>query len=103
MLFLLTFDFHAPNYLVTFQFIPPTVSELLIKDNAKGNPETNYVDYANVSTGHESRIYRSQPLDLIPDGDTFSLDNLQVKIADFGKGTKTYHSLTNVCLFHRTR
>jgi hypothetical protein len=100
----LTIDLHAPNYLVTFQFIPSTMFQLLIKDNAvkaKENPKTLYNDYVNASTGQEIRIYRSQPLDLMSEGEIFSLDNMKIKIADFGKGTQIYHSLTNVCLFHR--
>jgi hypothetical protein len=103
---LLTIDFHAPNYLITLQSIPTTITELLMKDNAAksmNSPETDYVEYTNAATGQKNKIYRSQSLDLILDGEVFCLDDIIVKITDFGKGKNTIIIMLIYCLLRRGR
>jgi serine/threonine protein kinase len=87
---LLTFvDFHPKNLLLGFGLTPITVRELLAKDNAfsiYGDPAEVYHLY-DVGDGVMVRVYVSQPICLFSDGDPLPLDDLVVKIADFGNGT----------------
>jgi hypothetical protein len=81
-------DFHPKNFLLGFDSTPLTVKELLAKDKAfsiYGDPAETYSEY-NVGDGVMVRVYLSQPICLFSDGDSLPLDDLVVKIADFGKG-----------------
>lgn len=87
---LLFLDFDAKNFLVSFQPKPITIRELLAQEKFPTDGRPPGVDFYDIPvppTGQVVRIYNSHPIFGISDGELFSLDDLIVKICDFGKGT----------------
>jgi hypothetical protein len=66
-----------------------TISELLAEDRSAdiyGDPATAFSEYKVGTLGERVRVYHSQPICSLADGDFFPLDEITVKISDFGKG-----------------
>ena len=76
-----------------------TARELLAKDRSAdiyGDPATAFSEYTVDTAGEKIRVYYSQPICILADGDLFSLDDIIVKISDFGKGNPNMeYSLAN--------
>jgi serine/threonine protein kinase len=83
-LFKLIIDFHVKNFLVGLKAATPlTVSEVLAQDKSI---HTLTSDYMSLKTDNNLRVYYSQPLCGFLDGESFAVENIIIKIADFGKG-----------------
>ena len=66
-----------------------TLSELIARDKSvsfKGDPAASYIEYSIGTTSEKVRVYYSQPICLLSEGESFAFDTVTVKIADFGKG-----------------
>lgn len=67
-----------------------TVNELLDREGSARivpDPSKAYADYGlGGEAKREVRIYQSQPLCLLSEGDVCAFEQLTVKISDFGKG-----------------
>lgn len=79
----LILDLHASNFILGFDPTNTTVEQLVAKSAPVEDPES-YFDERKVDSKTE-RIYISEPLSFA-DGDPFILENMSVKIADFGCG-----------------
>jgi hypothetical protein len=80
-------DFHPKNFLLSFGCTPLTVRELLARDKAfsiYGDPTE--ACWEAESDGVKIRMYQSQPICFFSDGDPLPLQDLVIKVADFGKG-----------------
>lgn len=70
-----------------------TVNELLDREHSVRivpDPSKAHVDYSlGGETKREVRIYQSQPLCLLSEGDICAFEQLTVKISDFGKDLST--------------
>jgi hypothetical protein len=71
------------NFLVGLKMAAPlTVSEVLAHDKSVN---TLTRDYMSLKTDDNVRVYYSQPICGLLDGQSFAVENLVIKIADFGK------------------
>jgi serine/threonine protein kinase len=86
-------DFHPRNFLLAFKSSEMTVNELLEREHSAGIVPDSSKAYVDYSLGGETkryvRIYQSQPLCLLSEGDLCAFEQLAVKISDFGKGLST--------------
>jgi hypothetical protein len=71
---------------VSFKPSPITISDILTAEKGKyeGESKDSYKIYEDAEG--KVAIYHEQPLDLVPEGKLMDLDNMIVKIADFGQG-----------------
>jgi hypothetical protein len=79
----LTLDLHPLNFLIGFKPISTTVDQLIKKSVPEEDPEKHYRN--RIVDSREERFYGSQPLRLA-DGAPFNLEDMCVKIFDFGHG-----------------
>jgi|SRR5579871_439526 len=78
-------DLHASNFVIGFGPANSTLDQILAKSCAvEDDPETYYDERAVDS--RTERIYISQPLSFA-DGQSFLLEDMSVKITDFGRGS----------------
>jgi serine/threonine protein kinase len=84
ILFQLILDLHASNFIIGFDRTRVTVDQLIANTVKVEDPET-YFDERKVDSRTE-RIYISEPLSFA-DGGSFILEDMSVKIADFGCGS----------------
>ena len=80
---LLTLDLHPSNFVIGFKPINTTVDQLIKKSVADHDPEKYYKE--RIVDSRWERFYGHQPL-CLPDGAPFTLENMVVKICDFGHG-----------------
>jgi hypothetical protein len=78
------------NILLGFDNTSITIDELLAKERSsmtEGDVARVSYDDCRVSpSGELVRIYHSQPVYIMREGEELTLDRVKVKIADFGKG-----------------
>lgn len=78
------------NILLGFGNTSITIDELLAKERSsttEGDAARVPYDDCRVSpSGELVRIYHSQPVYIMREGEELTLDRVKVKIADFGKG-----------------
>lgn len=90
----LILDVHPRNFLVSFRSTPLTLSELLAGDHSVsiyGTESANaYFEWSPGPEYEKVRIYTSHPICRFLDGEAFALDDIVIKIADFGKGSQNY-------------
>jgi hypothetical protein len=75
-----------------------TLPELLARDKSvslKGDPAKSFIEYGFGTTSEKVRVYYSQPICLLSQGESFSVDAVTAKIADFGKGLTACTHLNN--------
>lgn len=78
-------DLHLRNLLFKFGPSDMTLGELLRKDKNSGEPE-NFGIYT-LDDGRQVKYFQSHPLHGFGVGDQIRLDDMIIKIADFGHGT----------------
>lgn len=82
-------DFHAKNYLVAFESKVLTISDLLAEDMSStifGDPENAFNEWTPYGSEEKILIYKSQPIYRVKHGDEIALEDIYIKVADFGKG-----------------
>jgi serine/threonine protein kinase len=90
----LTIDFHVKNILVEFKSAPRTITVNGILALDKSGPSQDddglqepFTDSGVDQVQENVSFYQSEPLCRFSDGESFSLDDIVIKISDFGKGS----------------
>jgi hypothetical protein len=89
-------DIHPKNFLIKFGAESLTMADVLAKDKAferYDDPANSYGIYTvgenkslGIKGGQKVKIYNSQPINFFAAGKLIDLDDMVIKISDFGKG-----------------
>ena len=81
----MTLDFHPGNFLISRTSGYESIRDIIEAEKSRGiSYEEEFDEYKK--DGLLIRIYSSQPLVTLLPGDSISINDVSVKIADFGKG-----------------
>jgi len=88
----MTLDFHPGNFLISRSSGYDTIRDIMEAESSRGihYDKDDFEEYDH-DDGTKIIIYPSQPAVNFRPGDSFSIDDISVKIADVGKGKDLTH------------